>query len=209
MREPRNVIDQRDRATMLVFFPPITGDNGAEPKEYIIGVDPAGGGSDGDYASAQVIDRGSGMQCAELQGHFAPADLAARVALIAREYNNALVAVERNNHGHAVLASLQLHEGQNNVYYQGNNAGWLTSAASRPRMLETFAATLSNAPFLFSSTRLLEECRTFVRHPDGRASAASGTHDDLVMAMAVALAVRAEIAPAARRGSSVSMGSLG
>ena len=209
MREQRTVIEQRDNATMLVFFPPITGDNGAEPKEYIIGVDPAGGGSDGDYACAQVIERGSGMQCAELQGHFAPAELAARVALIARDYNNALIAVERNNHGYAVLASLSLHEGHNNVYYQGNNAGWLTSVASRPRMLETFAATLTNAPFLFSSTRLLEECRTFVRHPDGSASAANGTHDDLVMAMAVALAVRADVAPNARKASSVRVGSLG
>ena len=209
MREQRTVIDQRDNATMLVFFPPITGDNGAEPKEYIIGVDPAGGGIDGDYACAQVIERGSGMQCAELQGHFAPADLAARVALIAREYNNALIAVERNNHGYGVLASLSLHEGHNNVYYQGNSAGWLTSAASRPRMLETFAATLTNAPFLFSSTRLLEECRTFVRHPDGSASAAYGTHDDLVMAMAVALAVRADIAPhATRKAAAVKMSSL-
>lgn len=208
MREPRTVIEQRDNARLLVFFPPITGDNGSEPKEYIIGVDPAGGGSDGDYACAQVIERGSGVQCAELQGHFAPAELAARVALIAREYNHALIAVERNNHGYSVLASLQMHEGQNNIYYQGNNAGWLTSAGSRPRMLETFAATLTNAPFLFSSTRLLEECRTFVRHPDGSASAANGTHDDLVMAMAVALAVRADIAPTTRKPSSVSMGML-
>ena len=209
MREPRNVTEQRDKATLLVFFPPITGDNGAEPKEYIIGVDPAGGGSDGDYACAQVIERGTGMQCAELQGHFAPADLAARVALIAREYNHALIAVERNNHGHAVLASLQLQEGHNNVYYQGNNAGWLTSAASRPRMLETFAATLTNAPFLFSSTRLLEECRTFVRHPDGSTSAANGTHDDLVMAMAVALAVRSDTSPSvSRKAATLRVGSL-
>ncbi len=208
MREQRAIIEQRDNARMLVFFPPITGDNGSEPKEYIIGVDPAGGGSHGDYACAQVIERGSGMQCAELQGHFGPPELAARVALIAREYNNALIAVERNNHGYSVLSSLQMHEGHNNVYYQGNNAGWLTSVASRPRMLETFAATLTNAPFLFSSTRLLEECRTFVRHPDGSASAANGTHDDLVMAMAVALAVRAEVAPVARKASSVSMSSL-
>jgi len=209
MREPRNIIDQRDKATMLVFFPPITGEDGAQPKEYIIGVDPAGGGSEGDYACAQVIERGSGIQCAELQGHFAPADLAARVALIAREYNNALIAVERNNHGHAVLAQLNMYEGRTNVYYQGNNAGWLTTVASRPRMLETFAATLTNAPFLFSSTRLLEECRTFVRHPDGSASAAYGTHDDLVMAMAVALAVRADVAPTVRKAASVSMESLG
>ncbi len=210
MRESRTVVEQKDNAKLLVFFPPINGDNGANPKEYIIGVDPAGGGSDGDFACAQVIERASGMQCAELQGHFPPAELAARVALIGRDYNNALIAVERNNHGHGVLASLTLHEGYQNVYYQGNQAGWLTSPASRPRMLENFAATLTNAPFLFSSTRLLEECRTFVRHPDGSASAANGTHDDLVMAMAVAQAVRAEVAPtAARKPSSVSVGSLG
>ena len=210
MREERTVVEQRENARLLVFFPSISGDNGATPKEYIVGVDPAGGGSDGDFACAQVIERSSGVQCAELQGHFAPADLAARVALIAREYNHALVAVERNNHGHAVLASLMMHEGYNNVFYQGKQAGWLTSAASRPRMLENFAATLTNAPFLFSSTRLLEECRTFVRHPDGSASAANGTHDDLVMAMAIAQSVRAEVAPnAARRPANVSVGSLG
>jgi hypothetical protein len=210
MREPRNIVEQRDNARLLVFFPAINGDNGAAPKEYIVAVDPAGGGSDGDFACAQVIERASGMQCAELQGHFAPAELAARVALIAREYNHALIAVERNNHGHAVLASLTHHEGCNNVFYQGTQAGWLTSAASRPRMLENFAATLTNAPFLFSSTRLLEECRTFVRHRDGSASAANGTHDDLVMAMAIALAVRADTAVNTKhKEASVSLGSLG
>jgi DNA-binding response OmpR family regulator len=173
-------------------------------------VDPAGGGSEGDYACAQVIERASGMQCAELQGHFTPAELAARVAELARQYNHALIAVERNNHGYGVLAPLTMNEGAQNVYYQGNQAGWLTSVASRPRMVENFAATLTHAPFLFSSTRLLEECRTFVRHADGSASAASGTHDDLVMAMAIALAVRAETAAGSRpKRAHVQVASLG
>jgi hypothetical protein len=47
-------------------------------------------------------------------------------------------------------------------------------------------------PGLFASPRLLEECRTFVRRPDGSAAAANGAHDDTVMAMAIALAVRTE-----------------
>ena len=199
MREPRAVVEQRDNGRLLVFFPAITGATGAAPKDYIIGVDPAGGGSDGDFACAQVIERMSGMQCAELQGHFTPQEMAARVALLGREYNNALIAVERNNHGHAVLATLTLHEGYQNVYYSGHQAGWLTSAVTRPRMLESFAATLTNAPFLFSSPRLLEECRTFVRHPDGSPSAANGAHDDLVMAMAIALVVRGEVAASRTR----------
>jgi hypothetical protein len=42
------------------------------------------------------------------------------------------------------------------------------------------------------SKRLLAECRTFVRGEYGRTGAASGAHDDLVMSMALAQAVRAE-----------------
>jgi hypothetical protein len=133
------------------------------------------------------------VQCAELHGHFSPHDLAARVAILAHKYNDALVAVERNNHGHAVLAHLVMNQGYTNLYKSGNQPGWLTTAASRPRMLENFAAILSAASFMFLSPRLLEECRTFIRHTDGTCSAAAGAHDDTVMAMAVAQAVRAEL----------------
>jgi hypothetical protein len=188
LRLPLQAIDQTDNGRLMVFFPP------AKEKEYIIGVDPAGGGAAGDYSVAQVIDRSTGMQCAELRGHFTPQETAARVAMLARKYNQAVVAVERNNHGHGVLAYLASDCADVNVYHQRGQAGWLTSAVSRPRMLENFAAVLANAPFLFASPRLLEECKTFVRRTDGSSAAANGAHDDTVMAMAVALAVRAEVA---------------
>lgn len=187
------IIENTDQGKLLIFFPPIAGGKGYLPKQYIIGVDPAGGGTDGDYSCAQVIERTHGVQCAELQGHFPPQGLAARVALLARKYNDALVAVERNNHGHAVLSHLMMGQGYTNVYQSGGQPGWLTNVATRPRMLENFAALLSAAPFMFLSPRLLEECRTFIRHPDGSCSAASGAHDDTVMAMAIAQAVRAEV----------------
>lgn len=210
LREPRNVVKQLENGSTLVFFPPITGANGGQAKEYIIGVDPAGGGVDGDYACAQVIERSSGMQCAELQGHFTPQELASRVAALGREYNNALLAVERNNHGYAVLTQLSMYEGYLNFYRAGGQLGWLTTVATRPRMLEAFSATLRNAPFLFSSPRLLEECRSFVRHQDGSSAAAAGAHDDLVMAMAIALAVRAEVAAeGSAKAAPVSLGVLG
>jgi len=45
---------------------------------------------------------------------------------------------------------------------------------------------------MFKSRRLLGECRTFVAGERARAGAANGAHDDLVMAMGVAQAVRAE-----------------
>lgn len=176
-------------------------------KRYIMGVDTAGGGSDGDYACAEVIERATGMQCAELHGHFSPYELARRVVELGRTYKGALIAVERNNHGHAVLAHLD-HLGCRNLYEAGGQAGWLTSAATRPSMIENMAVMLMEAPELFSSPRLLDECRTFVRRADGNAGAADGAHDDCVMAMAIALEVRREDAGRDLKRQRLGMGSL-
>ena len=186
------VAESRDSGRLLIWWPAQLG------RDYIIGVDPAGGGCDGDSACAQVIDRWDGRQCAELLGHFTPQELARRVADLGREYGTALVAVERNNHGHAVLAHLTAVLKYANVYAQGSQQGWLTSVASRPVMIENFAAILSLHPEWFNSPRLLRECRTFVRSADGSSRAASGSHDDCVMAMAIALAVRGDTSCDAR-----------
>ncbi|HYX70995.1 MAG TPA: terminase [Terriglobales bacterium] len=194
--------ESRDNQRLLVWFPP------AARREYIIGVDPAGGSPEGDYACAQVIERSSGLQCAEWRGHFTPAELAARAASLAREYNRALLAVERNNHGHGVLAHLVAGEKYENLYPRSGPPGWLTTAASRPAMLENFAAVLAAAPGLVQSPRLLEECRTFVRHPDGSSAAAAGAHDDCVLAMAIALAVRRELAGEAPREAAFTLDAL-
>ena len=203
LKEPAPIIAQEDGGRLLYFLP------AKADQEYVMGVDPAGGGSDGDYSCAQVIARASGAQCAELRGHMTRAELAARVAILARKYNQALVAVERNNHGHEVLAHLAMTHADVAVYHQKGEAGWLTSAASRPRMLDNLAAVLTAAPFLFASTRLLEECKTFVRRPDSTTAAANGAHDDTVMAMGIALAVRAEVAgQAASRKAGLEVGVL-
>ena len=138
----------------------------------------------------RVIERTTGLQCAELRGHYTPQEMASRVAKLGREYNDALLAVERNNHGHAVIAYLMTVERYEHLSLSGGHAGWVTNLTTRPRMLETLAATVASHPELFNSRRLLEECRTFIRYGDGRSGAVYGAHDDLVMAMAVALAVR-------------------
>lgn len=177
-------ISSGDNDRLLTWLPPQKG------KQYIIGVDPAGGGTDGDYSCAEVIERTTGMQCAECHGHFPAQELARRVVDLATKYNRALVAVERNNHGHAVLTWLEHLKYRNLFEHQDGQLGWLTSAATRPPMIENMAVILAEQPQFFRSIRLLEECRTFIRHPDGSASAATGAHDDCVMAMALALEVR-------------------
>lgn len=159
----------------------------------MIGADPAGGGSEGDYCCATVIDRETGLQCGELRGHFPPREFANRLIELANLYQQALLVVERNNHGYGVLASLRS-LGYPNIYAEGPNDGWLTSAASRPPMIENLAAMLAISPRLFHSPRFLNECRTFVRQADGSSGAIAGTHDDCVMAMAIAQAARKKLA---------------
>lgn len=163
-------------------------------RAYVVSVDAAGGGSEGDYGAVQVIDQATGMQCAELQARMSPRELAKTAAEIAHEYNGAMLVVERNNHGTAVLAYLEQEIGANVFVGRDGVPGWLTDAASRPRMLSELAVLLASSPRLFQSERLLQEMRSFVVDAHGRAAAAAGCHDDLVMSMAIGQAVRASIA---------------
>jgi len=161
-------------------------------REYIVAVDTAGGGPDGDFAAVQVIDAATGVQCAELQERLDPLELAHVAADLAREYGGALTVVERNNHGGTVVAYLSTVERYERLYRQDGQAGWLTTSVSKPEIVSRLGALLVDRPQMFLSRRLLGECRTFVRNEHGRSSAASGAHDDLVMSMALAQAVRAE-----------------
>ena len=62
---------RREREWPLLYFLP-TGDG----NEIHHRGGPAGGGIDGDYSCAQVIDVEKGRQCAELLGHYTPQELA-------------------------------------------------------------------------------------------------------------------------------------
>ncbi|HKM47437.1 MAG TPA: hypothetical protein VJX69_07605 [Terriglobales bacterium] len=186
-------LELRDNQRLMIWLPVQTG------REYVIGVDPAGGGVEGDYSCAEVIDRTLGTQCAELHGHWPPREFAQRLVELGKKYNTALLAVERNNHGHGVLAYLRMLQ-YPNVFMERDQDGWLTSAASRPAMIENLAEALVQEPGRFRSPRLLNECRTFVRYANGNTGAAPGTHDDCVMALAIAWIVRmAEVGRGAKR----------
>lgn len=186
LRDAPEPVERRRNGALQVWLPAVSG------KEYCVAVDTAGGGPDGDFAAVQVVEMTTGLQCAELQERLRPDELARVTAALAREYNGALVAVERNNHGAAVLAYLESRERYERLYRQRGEAGWLTTAASKPEMVARLAVMLSEASQRFMSRRLLGECRTFVSGERGRFSAANGAHDDLVMSMCVALAVREE-----------------
>jgi hypothetical protein len=200
LREVPEPHEARERGTLLVWAPPVAG------KRYIVGVDTAGGGPDGDYSVAQVVDLETGMQCAELQRRMKPAALAEAVVALAQEYRQALLVVERNNHGGTVLAHLEQAErelaGCRATVYVGEDGerGWLTTSASKPRAIVKLGLLLTARNELFYSRRLLGECRTYVLQPQGGTGAAAGAYDDCVMAMAIAQAVRAERTGEGKRG---------
>jgi hypothetical protein len=180
-------VERRRNGELEIWLPAIAG------KEYVIAVDPAGGGSEGDYSAAQVLDLESGLQCAEFAGHVGGLELARLVTDLAAEYNSAWLVVERNNHGSGVLALAEAVCKYPRIYLHFGQPGWLTNSVSRPVLLSRLNAALVDKPECFNSKRLLAECRSFVRTPDGRSGARAGTHDDRVMAMAIALAARAEL----------------
>jgi hypothetical protein len=195
MTEAPDPVDERYNGGLAVWLPPVAG------KEYLVAVDPAGGGSEGDYSAIQVLEMETGLQCAEYAGHVGGLELARLMVALAVEYNRAWLVVERNNHGSGVLALAETACGYVRIYRQGGQLGWLTSSLSRPAMLGRLDAALVEQPERFMSRRLLAECRSFVRLSNGGSGARAGTHDDRVMAMAIALAARAELLQGGRKSS--------
>jgi hypothetical protein len=177
----------RHNGEMEIWLPPVKG------KEYLVAVDPAGGGSEGDYSAVQVLEMATGLQCAEFAGHVGGLELAQLVTGLAKEYNGAWLVVERNNHGSGVLALAETACKYERIYRQKGQAGWLTTSLTRPEMIGQLDAALVDEPDRFLSRRLLAECRSFVRLPNGNTGAQAGTHDDRVMAMALGLTARTEL----------------
>jgi len=188
LNEMPAAMERRRNGELEIWLPPMGG------KKYLVAVDPAGGGSEGDYSAAEVLEMETGLQCAEFAGHVGGLELAQLVTELAKEYNQAWLVVERNNHGTAILALADTVCRYNRLYAQAGQSGWLTNSVSRPAMIGRLGAALVERPDCFMSRRLLAECRGFVRLADGRTGARSGMHDDRVMAMAMGLAARAELA---------------
>ncbi len=173
----------------LVWFPPQRG------RSYVIGADVAEGTAGGDFSAAVVLDLETGLQCAELLARWPLHRFAEELARLGRRFNDALIAVERNNQGHAILYALAHQLGYPRIYRHADSdglskPGWPMNAQTKSPAITGLDRMLRDAPKAFASARLLEQCRGYVYHQDGETGARPGEHDDLVIAMAIALAVR-------------------
>jgi len=166
---------------------------------YIIGVDCSEGDINSDYSAAMVIRAFPPPieQVALLHGRWSPDMLSEKVYKIGMAYNKAMIAVERNNHGHAVLLNLA-----NGIVRQGvvkyppypdvfsgpdKKLGWVTTGSSKPQMIEELDRVIRSGELVLRSKQFISEARKFNYLGSSKMGAPSGSHDDIVMAMAVAL----------------------
>lgn len=165
-------------------------------RTYIIGADPAEGVG-GDSSAAVVLDAQSFEVVAVYNSNkIKPADFADKLIEISEIFKTpsdmyAMIAVERNNHGHTVIYKLD-QEGYRNIYmHHDEKLGFRTDGISRPLMLDRFVEAFDGGYLKPNDRAILSECLTLVNN-NGKIEASTGKHDDLIIALSIALQVRPE-----------------
>jgi hypothetical protein len=207
----RNVFDiealKRLMDSLVNIKPSKSEDNGrlkiwqmpVEGRLYAAGADCAEGIEGGDYSCCIVLDTERCMQVAELHGKW-PAHVFARKCFdLCSLYNSAVLAVERNNHGHAVInvlanqlcyPALYQHRDYDEKGALRAKPGWDTNTKSKPIMIDEMSKSISEGSVGVMSEELVKECMSYVYNDRGGMGAEPGCYDDRVMALAIALQAR-------------------
>lgn len=158
---------------------------------YVIGADVAEGVSS-DYSVAKVlrVDNREEVACFRAN-RIKPGDFGAKIQELANIYTSGgrskpLVAVERNNHGHAVLLKLESDSYERIFHHDDDRPGWKTTTTTRPLMIDTFIEAVEDGFCRINNMTTLNECLTLVDNK-GKIEAAEGKHDDTIIAHAIAL----------------------
>ena len=180
-------------------------------ENYSLGADTAGEGSD--RSVAQVINIKTLEQVARLSKEKITEDeYAEQLYCLGEFYNSALIGVETNFNGY-VLTLLQkmgypylyVRETVDKIYNTLTKSyGFKTTVATRPQMLAELRVIFKENNRVINSLATLSEMLTFIINANGRAEAMVGKHDDEVMALAIAYAIRNQkYEPATARFSSI------
>jgi hypothetical protein len=179
-------------------------------RSYIMSVD-SSTGIGFDRCGFHVCDVETMEQFAEFNGRVKPSEAAHEADRIGRKYHNALMVVENNAVGLAVLEHLKL-LGYPNLFYSKKGAkagdrlgdpGNATEGSMGPNYVHGISTQGNNRGFMLNkleelirmekivirSVRFRSEMETFIWN-NGRPEAKSGRRDDLIMAMAFLVWVR-------------------
>ncbi len=161
-----------------------------DKERYTIGADTSAGVPGGSYSAAVVLD--SAMRvCATFMARVEPFEFASILKRMGKWYNNAELVIERNFTGYAVLGHMQDYP---NVYYQHDfitgkittQKGWWTSDQTKSFMMTKLKESF---PLLkiwdMNIIRQMRGYRFVKLKPEAQ------TFNDLVIALGIAVAVRA------------------
>jgi hypothetical protein len=176
--------------------------------DYVIAVDPASG-TGGDFTAIHVVRRdGADVRVVAMwsSNMHEPVDAARIVDVIGRHFGGALLVVETTGGwGDSMLNELAHHLEYPNLYVHvpdgprqkaQNRYGYPMSWSRRPKVIDRLASMLRYdledqgvALVRGIYPKLLAELQTFVTRDDGKVAADVGCHDDLVMSLAIAVAI--------------------
>lgn len=176
-----------------------------QDREYLISADVARGDGE-DYSVFHVINLNSMEIAAEYQGKVTPDLFADFLAEAGRMYGGCMIVVENNNLGWMVVTRLKETIGYRNLYHEMKGTheyvepikasmndraipGFCTAPnglGQRGHVLGKLEEFIRNEQITIRSIRLLNELKTFIYKESGKAEAAKGYNDDLVMALAIA-----------------------
>lgn len=155
---------------------------------YAIGVD-VGGGVGKDYSAIFVMSKKlNSPVCIWRDNKTSPVDLAHIIQELSEKYNNALVLVEANNYGWAVLNELS-HIGVGRLFKDENGKDFLTTTKTKPLIFEDLKKKIQNGYIQMIDDKTVTELRTILVDDKGRikfAEADKAGHSDSAMALALA-----------------------
>lgn len=181
----------------------------ADGEDFLIGADVAEGlDADGkhDFDSAHVLNWNTWEEYCHLHGSWEPNEYGQILAELGHFFNEALIVVERNNHGHSTLNTLINSVQYGNVYFHEEydeykkettkKPGWPTTVKTKFIALDTLNAAIDENGIHLRSRKTIGEMMTFVKKPGGKAGGEGSSHDDRVISVAIASAVALTQKPA-------------
>jgi hypothetical protein len=180
-----------------------------DPDEiFILCADPAEGITDSDegdemaeiggtdYSAGSVISARSLRTFATIHGKWEPAHFAAKLGRLGAMYD-ALIVVERNNHGGTVLYALE-EAGYPRLYrhleYDAGGQSYLklgfpTTSTTKSLVVDALAEVIRRDVLPACEWRFWQECMVFCRDRTGKCGAMPSRHDDRVMSKAIGVYV--------------------
>lgn len=165
---------------------------------YVLGGDTAGTGTD--YFAAHVLDNRTGEQVAVVHHQYGERAFAEQVYCLGLHYNKALIGLEVNysTYPEMLLEELRyprLYVRQRYDNYLGKLVdafGFETTGKTRHIIVDTLKDVAAQALHTITDPDTLGEMLSFVYDEQWKPQAEQGEHDDLVMALAIAHAIRGQ-----------------